>query len=68
MGAETCRPSSRSADGVSIWRRLAEMVLVRRRRARLGRLLSAMTERELLDFGLSRSDVEYELKKPVPPR
>jgi uncharacterized protein YjiS (DUF1127 family) len=42
--------------------------LVRRRRARLRRLLSAMTERELLDLGLSRSDLEYELKKPVPRR
>ncbi|PPQ18644.1 hypothetical protein CV770_14625 [Bradyrhizobium sp. AC87j1] len=48
----------------SVWQRLAEIVRIRRERSSARRQLVAMSERELLDCGMSRSEIEYELKKP----
>ncbi|WLB90730.1 MULTISPECIES: DUF1127 domain-containing protein [Bradyrhizobium] len=59
------RPSFRSARGVRVWRKLAEIVRLRRERARIRCQLAAMSERELLDCGMTRSEIEYELRKPV---
>ncbi|MDF0493268.1 DUF1127 domain-containing protein [Bradyrhizobium yuanmingense] len=36
----------------------------RRERSRVRYQLAAMTERELQDFGMSRSEIEHELRKP----
>jgi uncharacterized protein YjiS (DUF1127 family) len=41
-----------------------EMVRIRRERSRDRYHLAAMTERELQDCGMSRSEIEYELSKP----
>ncbi|WP_245329205.1 DUF1127 domain-containing protein [Bradyrhizobium centrolobii] len=38
---------------------------VRRERARIRCQLTAMSERELLDCGMTRSEIAYELKKLV---
>ncbi|WP_453947159.1 DUF1127 domain-containing protein [Bradyrhizobium sp. USDA 372] len=38
---------------------------LRREHARIHRQLAAMSERELLDFGMTRSEIAYELKKPL---
>ncbi|MBR0953915.1 DUF1127 domain-containing protein [Bradyrhizobium canariense] len=48
----------------SVWRRLAEIVRIRRERSRQRCQLAAMTERELQDCGLTRSEIAYELHKP----
>ncbi|WP_456748905.1 DUF1127 domain-containing protein [Bradyrhizobium sp. USDA 4354] len=41
------------------------MVRVRRQRSRQRCELAAMSERELQDCGMSRSEIEYELKRPI---
>lgn len=46
------------------WRTLVDIVRVRRERSRARCQLAAMTERELLDCGMTRSEIEYELRKP----
>jgi uncharacterized protein YjiS (DUF1127 family) len=46
------------------WRALVEMVRVRLERTRDRYHLAAMTERELGDCGMTRAEIEYELKKP----
>ncbi|WP_245004101.1 DUF1127 domain-containing protein [Bradyrhizobium liaoningense] len=38
---------------------------IRRERSRARRQLAAMTERELQDCGMTRSEIAYELKKPI---
>ncbi|MHC4045021.1 DUF1127 domain-containing protein [Bradyrhizobium sp. 23AC] len=48
----------------SVWQRLAEIVRIRRERSSARRQLVMMSERELLDCGMSRSEIEYELNKP----
>ncbi|WP_245283411.1 DUF1127 domain-containing protein [Bradyrhizobium sp. WSM2793] len=48
----------------SVWQRLAEIVCTRRERSSARRQLVMMSDRELLDCGMSRSEIEYELKKP----
>ncbi|WP_246783541.1 DUF1127 domain-containing protein [Bradyrhizobium sp. CIR18] len=48
----------------SVWQRLAEIVRIRREQSSARRQLVMMSERELLDCGMSRSEIEYELKKP----
>ncbi|UFS92032.1 DUF1127 domain-containing protein [Bradyrhizobium daqingense] len=40
------------------------MVRIRRERSRARYHLAAMTERELLDFGMTRAEIMYELHKP----
>nr|WP_249797925.1 DUF1127 domain-containing protein [Bradyrhizobium sp. 199] len=62
------RRPSRFAWAVSVWRTLAETVRIRRRRSRQRCQLAAMSERELQDCGMTRSEVEYELKMPTPRR
>ncbi|WP_082885102.1 DUF1127 domain-containing protein [Bradyrhizobium stylosanthis] len=47
------------------WRMLVDRLRIRRKRSRVRCQLAAMTERELQDFGMSRSEIEYELKKPI---
>ncbi|SPP97442.1 conserved protein of unknown function [Bradyrhizobium vignae] len=59
------RHSLRPARVVSVWRKLAEIIRLRRERARMHCQLAAMSERELLDFGMTLSEIAYELKKPV---
>jgi uncharacterized protein YjiS (DUF1127 family) len=49
---------------VRAWRAQVEMVRIRRQRSRDRYHLAAMTERELQDCGMSRSEIEYELSKP----
>jgi uncharacterized protein YjiS (DUF1127 family) len=49
---------------LSIWRRLAEIVRIRRERSRARYQLAAMSERELQDCGMTRSEIAYELHKP----
>ncbi|MCA1416412.1 DUF1127 domain-containing protein [Bradyrhizobium sp. NBAIM20] len=46
-------------------RALLELMQARRERSRVRCQLAAMTERELQDFGMSRSEIEHELRKPV---
>jgi uncharacterized protein YjiS (DUF1127 family) len=43
---------------------LIDIMRVRRDRSRARFQLAAMTERELQDFGMSRSEIAYELHKP----
>ncbi|OAF02624.1 hypothetical protein AYJ54_26020 [Bradyrhizobium centrolobii] len=62
--ADECRPRL-SRIVVSVWRKLVEIVRVRRERARIRCQLTAMSERELLDCGMTRSEIAYELKKLV---
>ncbi|MEY9594191.1 uncharacterized protein YjiS (DUF1127 family) [Bradyrhizobium yuanmingense] len=59
----TC--SSRPAMLVRACRTLLELMQARRERSRVRCQLAAMTERELQDFGMSRSEIERELGKPV---
>ncbi|QOZ13447.1 hypothetical protein XH96_30675 [Bradyrhizobium sp. CCBAU 51765] len=47
------------------WRKLSEIIRLRRERTRIHGQLAAMSERELLDCGMTRSEIEYELRKPV---
>lgn len=54
----------RSATIVSIWLRLTEIVRLRRERSRQRCQLAAMSERELQDCGMTRSEIAYELNKP----
>ncbi|MBR0838774.1 DUF1127 domain-containing protein [Bradyrhizobium liaoningense] len=49
---------------VRAWQALVEMLRIRRERSRARYRLAAMTERELLDFGMTRSEIAYELHKP----
>jgi len=44
---------------------LVEKVQVRRERSRGWVQLAAMSERELQDCGMTRSEIVYELRKPV---
>jgi len=48
---------------VRAWRTLVEIMRVRRERSRARCQFAAMTERELQDFGMSRSEIAYELHK-----
>ncbi|WP_225141512.1 MULTISPECIES: DUF1127 domain-containing protein [unclassified Bradyrhizobium] len=57
--------SSRPAMFVRACRALLELLQARRARSRVRCQLAAMTERELQDFGMSRSEIEHELRKPV---
>ncbi|TFV69709.1 DUF1127 domain-containing protein [Bradyrhizobium frederickii] len=41
------------------------MVRIRRQRSRQRCQLAAMSERELQDCGMSRSEIEYQLKRPI---
>jgi uncharacterized protein YjiS (DUF1127 family) len=50
---------------VRAWRALAEIIRIRRERSRARYLLAAMSERELQDCGMTRSEIAYELRKPV---
>ncbi|UQD77206.1 DUF1127 domain-containing protein [Bradyrhizobium japonicum] len=50
---------------VSIWRRLAAIVRVRRERSRARYQLAAMSDRELQDCGMTRAEIAYELRRPV---
>jgi uncharacterized protein YjiS (DUF1127 family) len=50
---------------VSVWRGLTEIIRIRRERSRQRCQLAAMSERELQDCGMTRSEIAYELKKPV---
>jgi uncharacterized protein YjiS (DUF1127 family) len=43
---------------------LVEIVHIRRERSRDWYRLAAMTDRELMDCGMTRAEIEYELKKP----
>jgi len=47
------------------WRTLVDPMHIRRERSRLRCQLAAMTDRELGDCGMSRSEIEYELQKPM---
>ncbi|WP_349253805.1 DUF1127 domain-containing protein [Bradyrhizobium sp. CB2312] len=44
---------------------LVDIMRVRRERSRARYQLAAMTERELQDCGMTRSEIAYELEKPV---
>ncbi|MFK4385332.1 DUF1127 domain-containing protein [Bradyrhizobium sp. USDA 223] len=57
--------SSRPAIFVRACRTLLELMQTRRERSRVRYQLAAMTERELQDFGVSWSEIEHELRKPV---
>lgn len=46
------------------WRALVEMVGARRERPRAREQLTAMTERELQDCGITRAGIAYELQSP----
>ncbi|MCK1737776.1 DUF1127 domain-containing protein [Bradyrhizobium sp. 138] len=59
------RCPSRFARVASVWRTLAEIVRTRRQRSRQRCQLAAMSERELQDCGMTRSEIEYELKMPT---
>ncbi|TWB52603.1 uncharacterized protein DUF1127 [Bradyrhizobium sacchari] len=50
---------------VRAWRTLVDLMCIRRDWSRARGQLAAMTERELQDFGMTRSEIAYELKKPV---
>ncbi|MBR0875856.1 MULTISPECIES: DUF1127 domain-containing protein [Bradyrhizobium] len=50
---------------VSIWRRLAGIVRIRRERSRARYQLAAMSDRELQDCGMTRAEIAYELRRPV---
>ena len=43
---------------------MVEMVLFRRERSSARCQLAAMTDRELQDCGMTRSEIAYELRKP----
>ncbi|WP_342733335.1 DUF1127 domain-containing protein [Bradyrhizobium sp. B117] len=43
---------------------LVDIMRVRRERSRARYQLAAMTERELQDCGMTRSEIAYELEKP----
>lgn len=47
-----------------VWQALHEMLRVRGERSRARDQLVAMTERELLDCGMTRAEIMYELRKP----
>ncbi|MBR0781686.1 DUF1127 domain-containing protein [Bradyrhizobium iriomotense] len=46
------------------WRTLVDLMRIRRERSRVRCQFAAMTERELQDCGMSRSEIEYVLRKP----
>ncbi|MCA1476918.1 MULTISPECIES: DUF1127 domain-containing protein [Bradyrhizobium] len=46
-------------------RTLLELLQTRHARSRIRCQLAAMTERELQDFGMSRSEIEHELRRTV---
>ncbi|MGY3474201.1 DUF1127 domain-containing protein [Bradyrhizobium ottawaense] len=48
---------------VRAWRALVETVRIRRERSRARDQLAAMSERELLDCGMTRAEIAYELHK-----
>lgn len=50
---------------VRAWQALVEMVRLRRGRSQARYQLATMTERELQDFGMTKAEIAYELKKPV---
>jgi uncharacterized protein YjiS (DUF1127 family) len=52
------------ATVVRAWQGLVALVRIRRERSRARYELAAMTERELLDFGMTRAEIAYELHKP----
>jgi uncharacterized protein YjiS (DUF1127 family) len=66
MGATSAGRFRRAerARGVRVWRAFVEMVGARRERSRALAQLVAMTERELLDCGMTRAEIAYELRKP----
>ncbi|BBO14442.1 hypothetical protein TM102_59120 [Bradyrhizobium sp. TM102] len=49
---------------VRAWRALVETVRIRRERSRARDQLAAMSERELLDCGMTRAEIAYELHRP----
>nr|WP_246821075.1 DUF1127 domain-containing protein [Bradyrhizobium iriomotense] len=49
---------------VRLWRTLVDLIQARRERSRARCQLAAMTERELQDCGITRSEIAYELQKP----
>ncbi|BAL78672.1 DUF1127 domain-containing protein [Bradyrhizobium cosmicum] len=49
---------------IRAWRTLVDIMRIRQERSRARYQLAAMTERELLDCGMSRSEIEYELRRP----
>ncbi|MHB0770322.1 DUF1127 domain-containing protein [Bradyrhizobium sp. 5.13L] len=53
---------------VRAWRAVVDLIRIRRERSRARDRLAAMTERELLDLGMTRSEIAYELHKPRPRR
>jgi uncharacterized protein YjiS (DUF1127 family) len=63
--ASADRHPPRSAIVVPVWRRLAEIVRIRRERSRQCCQLAAMSDRELQDCGLTRSEIAYEMRKPI---
>ncbi len=50
---------------IRAWRTLVDIMRIWQERSRARYQLAAMTERELLDCGMSRSEIEYELRRPV---
>jgi uncharacterized protein YjiS (DUF1127 family) len=48
------------------WQALVEMLRNKRERSRVRNQLAAMTERELLDCGVTRAEITYELHKRRP--
>ncbi|MFB6451462.1 DUF1127 domain-containing protein [Bradyrhizobium tunisiense] len=46
------------------WQALVEMLRNKRERSRARAQLAAMTDRELLDCGMTRAEITYELYKP----
>lgn len=59
-------PVARSGNTIaaSLATRLVDRLLDWMDRARARHSLAALTENELKDIGLSRGDVEYEIRKP----
>lgn len=55
--------ASAMANVVRVWQTLVGMLRARPR-VSARRQLAAMTERELLDCGMSRTEIEYELRRP----
>ncbi|WP_453955308.1 DUF1127 domain-containing protein [Bradyrhizobium sp. USDA 377] len=49
---------------VRVWRTLVDLMRIRRERSRARCQLAAMTERELQDCGITRSEIAYQLHKP----
>ena len=50
---------------VRAWLVLVEFARIRRERSRAWSQLSAMTDRELEDCGMTRAEIAYELYKPA---